>query len=249
MINISTEKFNGPFDVLLDLIEKSKINIYDIQISDITNKYIETIRTMDIATEEIADFILIATQLLYLKTKSLVQDTLEDDEPEDIDDENISKEELIRRLVEYKKIKGILSALKELELEGRKQFTKLQEDLSIYRKTKEDDLSFESNILKESLEKLISKNLRKEEFKVDKILNVEEYSTEEYKEDIKLKIIKKRILSISKMLKKVKSKAQAIVIFLSVLELSRRNNLTIEQDENTKEIVVKLKEDLANAGQ
>ncbi len=249
MINISTEKFNGPFDVLLDLIEKSKINIYDIQISDITNKYIETIRTMDIATEEIADFILIATQLLYLKTKSLVQDTLEDDEPEDIDDENISKEELIRRLVEYKKIKGILSVLKELELEGRKQFTKLQEDLSIYRKTKEDDLSFESNILKESLEKLISKNLRKEEFKVDKILNVEEYSTEEYKEDIKLKIIKKRILSISKMLKKVKSKAQAIVIFLSVLELSRRNNLTIEQDENTKEIVVKLKEDLANAGQ
>lgn len=249
MINISTEKFNGPFDVLLDLIEKSKINIYDIQISDITNKYIETIRTMDIATEEIADFILIATQLLYLKTKSLVQDTLEDDEPEDIDDENISKEELIRRLVEYKKIKGILSALKELELEGRKQFTKLQEDLSIYRKTKEEDLSFESNILKESLEKLINKNLRKEEFKVDKILNVEEYSTEEYKEDIKLKIIKKRILSISKMLKKVKSKAQAIVIFLSVLELSRRNNLTIEQDENTKEIVVKLKEDLANAGQ
>lgn len=249
MINISTEKFNGPFDVLLDLIEKSKINIYDIQISDITNKYIETIRTMDIATEEIADFILIATQLLYLKTKSLVQDTLEDDEPEYIDDENISKEELIRRLVEYKKIKGILSALKELELEGRKQFTKLQEDLSIYRKTKEEDLSFESNILKESLEKLINKNLRKEEFKVDKILNVEEYSTEEYKEDIKLKIIKKRILSISKMLKKVKSKAQAIVIFLSVLELSRRNNLTIEQDENTKEIVVKLKEDLANAGQ
>lgn len=249
MINISTEKFNGPFDVLLDLIEKSKINIYDIQISDITNKYIETIRTMDIATEEIADFILIATQLLYLKTKSLVQDTLEDDEPEDIDDENISKEELIRRLVEYKKIKGILSALKELELEGRKQFTKLQEDLSIYRKTKEEDLSFESNILKESLEKLINKNLRKEEFKVDKILNVEEYSTEEYKEDIKLKIIKKRILSISKMLKKVKSKAQAIVIFLSVLELSRRNNLTIEQDENTKEIVIKLKEDLANAGQ
>ena len=78
MINVSTGEFYGPFDLLLDLIKKSKYDIYEIQISDITNKYIESLKQLDIPADETADFILIATQLLYIKTRSLIKDTTEE---------------------------------------------------------------------------------------------------------------------------------------------------------------------------
>lgn len=101
MINVSTGEFYGPFDLLLDLIKKSKYDIYEIQISDITNKYIESLKVLNIPADETADFILIATQLLYIKTRSLIKDTSQEQEDEDL----ISQDELVRRLVQYKKIK------------------------------------------------------------------------------------------------------------------------------------------------
>lgn len=239
MINVKTNEFYGPFDLLLRLIEKSKIDIYDIQISTITNEYIDVINNLDIPIDEIADFILIATQLLYIKTNSLIKDTFY--EETDFEDENITQEELIRRLLEYKKIKSVISELKELEIRGLKKHYKLQEDLTIYSKD-EIEISFDLSKLTNVLENLINKNLNKQKFQVDRILNIEEYSLEEYNDSIKLEIIEKKMMSITKMLSRIESKSEAIIIFLSILELSKRRDLNIFQDVNTMEIIVKARE-------
>lgn len=239
MINVKTNEFYGPFDLLLRLIEKSKIDIYDIQISTITNEYIDVINNLDIPIDEIADFILIATQLLYIKTNSLIKDTFY--EETDFEDENITQEELIRRLLEYKKIKSVISELKELEIRGLKKHYKLQEDLTIYSKN-EIEISFDLSKLTNVLENLINKNLNKQKFQVDRILNIEEYSLEEYNDSIKLEIIEKKMMSITKMLSRIESKSEAIIIFLSILELSKRRDLNIFQDVNTMEIIVKARE-------
>lgn len=238
MINVSTGEFYGPFDLLLELIKKSKYDIYDVKLSDITNEYLESIKNIDIPVEETADFILIATQLLYIKTRSLVRDTVEIDEDEDL----ISEDELLRRLFEYNKIKAILPKFRSLESKGLYKFTKLQEDLSQFQ-TNEIQIVYDSESLKSTLEELINLLLEEDEFKVDKILNIEEYSLEKYTLEIKLKVIKEKMVSISKMLKKVENKSEAIIIFLSILELSKSKNLKIMQDGDSFEIIVEQVED------
>lgn len=239
MINVRTGEFYGPFDLLLELIEKSKMDIYNIQLSEITNSYIEQINTIDIPSEELTDFILIAASLLQIKTKTLVKDSIEVEEEEG--EEELSKEELVRRLVEYKRIKKLAILLRDQEKIGLKKHVKLQEDLSSYSnllKAQEDNIVYDLEVLKLTMDAIILKSQIEEDFKVEKILNIAEYSLDEYSEKIKVDLLSKRILSISKMLKKVTDKSEAIIIFLSILELSKNKKLTISQDSITKEIIV-----------
>lgn len=239
MINVKTGEFYGPFDLLLDLIKSSKYDIYDIQISDITNKYIDTLKSLDIPADETADFILIATQLLYLKTKSLMKDAITS---EDEEDEIVSQEELIERLNKYNKIKSIISSMRELEDEGFKKYTKHQEDLSRFEDNIDKDINYDLEKLKYHIEIIINRLLDDDEFKVDLIMNREEYSLEKYNEDIKLKLLKERFISISKMLKNIESKSEAVIIFLSILELAKTKDLVIIQDKDTLDISINIRE-------
>lgn len=243
MINVTTGEFYGPFDLLLELIEKSKIDIYDIQISEITSSYIDSVNNMTIPSSEVTDFILIAASLLYIKTRTLIKDSVEIEED---DEEEITKEELIRRLVEYKKVKKIALELRNNEAYGLSIHTKLQEDLSIYelKEEDEDDLIYDSELLKSTLESMIIKNSIETDFKVERILNLDEYSLDSYNDKIRSQLLEKKILNITNMLKKIKRKSEAIIIFLSVLELSKRKELTINQDINTNEIVIVMNEDV-----
>lgn len=238
MINVSTGEFFGPFDLLLDLIKKSKYDIYDVKLSDITNEYLESLSKIEIPIDETADFILIATQLLYIKTRSLIKDTFEIEEDQDL----VSEDELLMRLVEYKKIKSVIPKFHALEILGQKKLVKFQEDLTQFKK---DRIEIVYNIerLALVLDELINTILNEEEFKVDKVLNIDEYSLERYSQEIKIKLIKEKMISISKMLQKVKNKSEAIIIFLSILELSKTKRLNIFQDEDSQEITVKLNEE------
>lgn len=238
MINVSTGEFFGPFDLLLDLIKKSKYNIYEVKLSEITNEYINSINQLNIPADETADFILIATQLLYMKTTSLLSD-IESDDDEEI--ELISEDELLKRLIEYERIKKVVIKLRDLEDIGLKKHYKLQEDLSRFSSNTEN-IVYNLEKLKETLEMIINSFLNEDIFKVDKILNIEEFSLEKYNEKIKIELIKNKILSITKMIKSIPNKSEVIIIFLSILELSKSKLLFIEQDLDTFEITVKINE-------
>ena len=128
-ININTNTYTGPMDMLLNLIEKNKIDIYDIKISDITDHYLAELETMkdSINPDEITEFVYMASLLLELKSKSLLPKN------EYIDDEEeITEEILMERLLEYKKFKVLSMELREMSNDSLLYFSKVQEDLSAF---------------------------------------------------------------------------------------------------------------------
>ena len=143
-LNIDLEVYTGPFDVLLRLIEKQKVDIYDIKIEDITSPYMEAINEMDIPLGQLSEFIYISSILLYIKSSKLM--------PKNEDD--TIEEDFISYLIEYKKIKSVEDDLKILENEAKSYFTKYQEDLSQY-KSEDEIISKDVNILKNEFTKLL----------------------------------------------------------------------------------------------
>ena len=107
---IKIENFEGPLDLLCHLIDKNKMDICDVKISNITDQYIDYINKMEELNLEItSEFLIMASTLLYLKSKTLLP--VDNEEKEEI-----SEEELLRRIIEYKKYKEITKKLKEFYL-------------------------------------------------------------------------------------------------------------------------------------
>jgi len=96
---IKIENFEGPIDLLLHLIDKNKMNICDVKLSEITDQYIEYIKKMEEMNLEItSEFLVMASTLIYIKSKSILPKNVEEEE-------EISEEELLHRIIEYKKYK------------------------------------------------------------------------------------------------------------------------------------------------
>ncbi len=113
--SIKINNFEGPLDLLCHLIDKNKMDIYDINISEITDQYIEYINEMEEMNLDVtSEFLVMSSTLLYLKSKHLLP-------KEQDDEEEITEEELIRRIIEYKKYKEITEKLKNNFLEYSKR--------------------------------------------------------------------------------------------------------------------------------
>ena len=123
MYSVKLEIFEGPLDLLCHLIDKNKMDIYDINISKITDQYIEYINQMEQMNLDItSEFLVMSSTLIYLKSKSLLPKI-------ESNTEEISEEELIRRIIEYKKYKEVTQKLKEAFLQNSKKFYKNQEQI------------------------------------------------------------------------------------------------------------------------
>ena len=120
---IKIENFEGPLDLLCHLIDKNKMNIYDINLSEITDQYIKYLNEMEKLNLEIAsEFLVMASTLLYLKSKKLLPKQNEEEE-------ELTEEELINRIIEYKKFKEISKTLKQNYLIYSNRFFKGQEEI------------------------------------------------------------------------------------------------------------------------
>jgi len=115
---VKVENFEGPLDLLCHLIDKNKMDVCDIKISEITDQYIAYLNAMEELNLEIAsEFLIMASTLLYLKSKTLL--------PNDVEDEKeLTEEELLRRIIEYKKYKEITKTLKECAENNSKKIFK-----------------------------------------------------------------------------------------------------------------------------
>ena len=131
---IKLQNFEGPLDLLCHLIDKNKMNICDIKISEITDQYIEYLNKMEQMNLEItSEFLIMASTLLYLKSKSLLP-SIEEDE------KGLSEEELIRRIIEYKKYKEITKKLKEAFLVNSKRLFKKPEEIELPKQKIQKDI-------------------------------------------------------------------------------------------------------------
>ena len=141
-IDIKVNAFEGPLDLLLHLIEKNKVDIYDIPISEITSQYLDYIRSMEEEDLDVlSDFLVMAATLLKIKAKMLLPVNEEEEEEGD------PREELVRRLIEYKIYKYASLQLKEREMTAEKSFFRspdIPPQVLAYRE--EIDLPFRSSL-------------------------------------------------------------------------------------------------------
>ena len=231
---IKIENFEGPLDLLCHLIDKNKMNIYDIKISQIADQYIEYINKMEELNLEVtSEFLIMASTLLYIKSKGLLpnQDEVE---------EELTEEQLIQRIIEYKKYKEITSKFRISYEEFSKRFFKIAEIIELPKQKLE--VEYGKEILPDLYKGIIERNnekINQNAKNIEKIAIVETYTVaskvkEMFKELFKKpKFVFNKLYSISKC-----NKQEVVTAFTGLLELSRRNKVTTVQDELFGDITV-----------
>ena len=232
---IKIDNFEGPLDLLCHLIDKNKMNIYDIQISKITDQYIEYLKEQEKLNLEIAsEFLIMASTLLYLKSKNLLPKQEEEEE-------ELTEEELIRRIIEYKKFKEISKVFKEnYEIYANRVF-KGQEEIALPKRKLEKD--FDNAIIPNIYQKLVERNsvkINQNAKNIEKIALVENYTVaSKVKEMFKVLIKQKRFVFNKLFSISTHNKQEVVTAFSGLLELSRRNKVETKQEELFGDITVK----------
>ena len=236
--SIKIDNFEGPLDLLIYLIEKNKMDIYDIHLAEITDQYIEYLNAMEKLNLEIAsEFLVMASSLLYLKSRRLLP-------KEEEDTEELTEEELIRRIIEYKKYKEISKKLKENYIIFSKRITKGQEEIELPKRKleKEYDNQMIPEIYKDLVERTNQK-LNQNAKNIEKIALVENYSVASKVREMFKVLVKQRKFVFNKMFSiKQKDNQEVVTAFSGLLELSRRNKVATRQEEIFGDIVVEKKE-------
>ena len=231
---IKLENFEGPLDLLCHLIDKNKMDIYDINLSEITDQYIEYINEMEEMNLEItSEFLIMASTLVYLKSKNLLPNQVEDEK-------ELTEEELLQRIIEYKKYKEVTKKLKEMYENSRNVILKLPEEIQLPKQKLEREYKKEliPQIYSEVMENNASR-LNKNAKNIEKIAITETYSVAD-----KVKTMFKELLHYKKFIfnnlfpKQKCSNPEIVTAFSGLLELSRRSKVTTSQQELFGDITV-----------
>lgn len=232
---IKVNNFEGPLDLLCHLIDKNKMNIYDIKISEITDQYIEYINKMEEMNLEVAsEFLVMASTLIYLKSKNLLPKKQEEDEKE------ITEEELIRRIIEYKKYKEITKDMKENYEKFSKRIFKFPEEIRLPKQKLEKQ--YEKSIIPEKYEKILNKNkskINQNARNIEKIALTDNYTIEsKVKEMLKVLIKQKRFVFNKLFSINEHDREEIVTAFSGLLELSKKSKVTTKQEGLFKDINV-----------
>ena len=224
-MDFTIDKFSGPLDLLLHLIKQSNIDIYDIKIEDITNQYLDYIKKMKELNLNIASsYLVMSAELTMLLPKpEIIEDEYEED----------PREKLIQRLIEYQNYKEILPKLHELEFDRKQYYTKKASDISDYdiKTNLNDDVDL-SDLL-QAFEKFLQK---KEDNKpLNTKITTKEYSITKRSKEIRNIIKEKKQVNFVELFDE-KTKSYVVVTFLSILVLSKNNEIKIIQENNFEDI-------------
>jgi len=233
---IRLSNFEGPLDLLLHLIKEGNTNIFDINIVEITDKYLEYIkREEELNINVSSEYLVMAAELMYLKSKSLLPS---DNTKEEEKDEEITKENLINKLLEYQRYKEVTGTFKEYEKERKK----------IYIKSPEKIENYTSNVVEGegSIEELLNAfKFFLERQELDKPLETKitrkEYSVRERKNGIKNILKDKKKVYLEELIEEY-NRPYIVVTFLSILEMVKEKEVIINQDKNFDKILVELRD-------
>lgn len=238
-ISIKIENFEGPFDLLLHLIKKNQMNIYDVKISEITSQYISYLKTMEEMDLEVAsEFVVIAANLLEIKSKELLPKA-DIDTDEEVTEED-SKEELIKKLIQYKKFKEVAKFLSKRENNEGVVYSKQPEIieepkvLDLNEVLKNITLLKLYNIFNEIINNYYNKiNVGN---KIPKKISIDKYKIEDKMNYLENIFKKDKRSSFSNVVFQCESKIEVIVTFLAILELVRLKRIKVIQENNFTEI-------------
>lgn len=235
MVDVTTEKFSGPLGLLLSLIESEEMDITEIALAKIADEYVSYIRSAgNIDPDEMADFLVVAAKLLFIKSKALLPYLYTKEDEEEVND-------LERQLRMYKefitaseKIKDSLAAKRFQFLPPLIKNRRQQFNLPIFTAP----LKVNPDVLKEVLNNLLKALAKKVEEKLPEARLEPKINIEDRIASIRQMLFEKIKVNFSKLLATSQTKTELIVNFLAVLELAKQKELNFEQDELFGEIHV-----------
>lgn len=241
-ISVKLEVFEGPLDLLLHLIEKNKIDIYDIPIVMITEQYLDYIKQMETQDMNVmSEFLVMAATLIDIKCRMLLpKEVNEEGEEED------PRAELVQKLLEYKMYKYMSFELRDRQVDAGKTWYKkpmLPKEVEEYQyPINYEELIGDMNLAK--LHEIFKGVMRRQEDKIDPIrsqfgkIEKDEINLEEKQAYIEEYIRNHKSFSFRQLLEKQGSKMEIIVTFLAVLEMMKQNLISIEQESTCSEIMI-----------
>ena len=241
---IKLKQFEGPFDLLLYFIERDELDIYDIPIATITEDFLEYIRDMEAMNIDLAsEFILVAASLMRIKAKMLLPRKELDEEGNEID----PREELVQRLLEYKRYKEVLKDLRKLEKERgqRAERGNVSDELQEMANRALADAELESLTLYR-LMKAFDRLM--EEWKRERVRQVHtvyryQYTVQEQSERIHTLLQRKETANFEEAFAVCKVRMHAIVTFLALLEMANQHQIHIIQGEGINNFWLSLEEE------
>ncbi|MGN1270839.1 MAG: segregation and condensation protein A [Clostridia bacterium] len=231
---IKLDNFEGPLDLLCHLVDKNKMDINQIRISEITDQYIEYINKMqELNLDVTSEFILMASTLLFIKSKSLL--------PKQVEDEaELTEEELVHRIIEYKKYKEISKKLKELYQIYSKRFYKVPDKIEL--PARKLDQNYSKDLIEQSYKNLLERNeskINKNAINIEKIAITETVTITSKVKDIFKELMKKPKFIFSKLCTAKKyTRLETVTAFSGILELTRRNKIKTQQEKNFGDIII-----------
>ncbi|PYG87591.1 condensin subunit ScpA [Ruminiclostridium sufflavum DSM 19573] len=233
---LKLDNFEGPFDLLFHLFEKNQVDIYDIPINVITDQYLDYLYDLQSPDLEIAsEFLVMASTLLHIKSKMLLPDKKEEKE-EEID----PREELVRRLVEYKRYKEFTAGLREMEKKWETAVYRLPEPLEL--PVIEEVLEIDPQVLRKQYISLLERNRKKMNAgakNITKLIEHEKVSLRSKIREVVKQLINKTSFIFSELFSlKSRSKTEVVTGFMAILELAKMKRVRIVQNKQFSEIQV-----------
>ena len=234
--------FEGPLDLLLHLIEKNKVDIYDIPIVTITEQYLAYVSEMQEQDMDVmSEFLVMAGTLLQIKSKMLLpREETEEEEEED------PRAELVRRLLEYKMYKYAALELKDMELDASHNLYKkptIPKEVEEYRE-EVDPAELVDGLTLSKLNDIFRSIMRKQVDKIDPIrskfgtIEKEEINIEDRMVQIREEVRGLKGINFRTLLETQPTRMNIIITFMSILELMKVGAITIRQEETFGEIVI-----------
>ena len=232
MYEVTIDNFQGPMDLLLHLIKQSKMDIMNIKLEIIIDEYMDYINKMtEMNLDVTSSYLVMASELLYIKSRMLLPKSEEDDE-----DEEDPKERLINRLILYEQYKEQIDSCKELESERSTYYTKIPSSLEEYQTDEKKALI--ENVTLDDLVKAVEKFLERVDLEkpVHTKITKKELSVEDRISNIKTRFKKEKRINFFDLFE-TKTKEYVVVTFLAILEMAKNRELIIYQEDNFDNIV------------
>lgn len=230
-INIKLQAFEGPLDLLLHLIEKAEVDIYDIPIAEITEQYMEYLHMMQELDLEVAsEFLVMAATLLEVKSKMLLPKPKKEEKGAI---ETDPRAELVQKLLEYKKYKDISAEFKDKLSIYEKVFYKMPEPIEDYISDFTNLTGVSVDVLVKSLKSIMLRNTSpKEKKQTFRQIYREVVTVEDKIQEIAQLLTIRPLFFFDELFQDAAAKYEIIVTFLAILELIKRKSILIEQEQN-----------------
>jgi segregation and condensation protein A len=223
--------FEGPLDLLLHLIEERELDITKVSLAAVTDQYLDYMNQVEeLNPDRLADFLIVAAKLLLIKSRTLLpqpSDEIDEEEEEDVGDE------LVRRLIEYRKFKNAAAELRSRQEQGLRAYARL-----LAAPEPQPTFRLEGVTLDALLEAVREAMMAQPTASVDEVVTPLRVSLPEKIAQLEALLTERRRFSFTDILKEARSRTEIVVTFLALLQLIKRRKVVVQQHELFGEILL-----------